>query len=355
MSSEKTEEPTQKKLSDARKQGQVAISRDIVSAATLGVSFAVLFTCIATITNDITELLNNSLRVLNEDPRSAVTFMSVETALVIARISFLAICLVAATGVAATYFQIGFILSFESIRPDLKRLDPFDRIKQTFSSKSFVELLRNIVKTVFLGILVWLVLKSMLKPLISATLMGPLAMLAVLRETLLVLATNIMIGYIIVAAFDVVYQRWQHLRSLRMTKDEVKQEYKESEGSPEIKNRRRQLHEELVLQDDGEAVQKSNVVVTNPVHIAVAIRAGSDTAPPTVMTIGRGLKAKHIRDLAADKDVPVIENVELARDLFRHCRSGDPVPDRLIGVVAEIITWAQELRKSQASQGRSAA
>ena len=218
-----------------------------------------------------------------------------------------------------------------------------------------MELLRNIVKTVFLGILVWLVLKSMLKPLISATLMGPLAMLAVLRETLLVLATNIMIGYIIVAAFDVVYQRWQHLRSLRMTKDEVKQEYKESEGSPEIKNRRRQLHEELVLQDDGEAVQKSNVVVTNPVHIAVAIRAGSDTAPPTVMTIGRGLKAKHIRDLAADKDVPVIENVELARDLFRHCRSGDPVPDRLIGVVAEIITWAQELRKSQASQGRSAA
>ena len=347
MSSEKTEQPTPKKIQDARNKGQVANSRDITMTATLGMCFAVLFMGMAKFTIDLTELIHTSTSLFDVDARTAVTYLSVETLIVIGKISFLIIGLVALTGVAATYFQIGFLFTGEAIKPDLKRLNPIDRVKQVFSMKSFIELLKNIVKITFLGVLIWLVIKSMLPPLIQASRMGSLAMLSVLKETLLVLATNVMIGYTIVAAFDIVFQRWQHLRSLRMTKDEVKREYKESEGSPEIKNRRRQLHEEIVMSDDGPAVGNSNVVVTNPIHIAVAIRQGVDGQPPVVTTLGRGLKAKLIRDLATEQEVPMIENVKLARDLFGHCRIGDAIPDRLLDVVVEILEWAAEQGESR--------
>lgn len=342
MSSEKTEQPTPKKLRDAREKGQVALSKDASSTATLGAAFMVLFVGLPVMMKDLGTLISESFLAIPVRGRTAAELITTETVIVIARLSLMMVGVVAIIGAAAIYFQIGFLFAPASIKPDLNRLNPFDRIKQTFSIKNWIELLKNVLKITFLGFLIWLVIKAMLGPLIQASIMGPLSMLSVLEETFRVLAINIFLGYLVIAAFDVFFQRWQHTRSLMMTKDEVKQEYKESEGSPEIKSRRRQIHEEIVLSDDGDAVAQSDVMVTNPIHLAIAIRSTGPQTLPVVMAMGRGLKARHLRRLAEKKEVPTIENVELARDLYRHCRIGDPVPDRLVAVVFEVLKWAHD-------------
>ena len=264
-------------------------------------------------------IIRSTNRVALDFQTSATTVVQ-ESVICSAYILFPFMAVIIIGGVFSIYVQIGFLIAPDAIKPDLKRLNPVDKAKQIFSIKNLIEFAKNVIKIVFLSILIYLVLKRMIPELVMAPTAGPASMLTVLGLTMKTLAINIVVGYLIIASADFFFQQWQHRRQLMMTKDEVKQEYKEMEGDPIIKGKRRQLHEEIVLGDDERQVAGSTAVVTNPLHIAVAIRyEKGETELPVVTAMGRGVSAARIRDIANLAGVPITENLPLARDLYHQC------------------------------------
>lgn len=345
MSSEKTEQPTAKKLRDARQKGQVAVSRDITSTVTLALAMIYLAVALPSIMQRLGALIVRSTNLVALDFQTSSITVIRESIICSAYILLPFLAIIIFGGVFSIYAQIGFLIAPDAIKPDLKRLNPVDKAKQIFSIKNMIEFAKNVVKIAFLSILIYLVLKRMIPELVRAPAAGPASMLTVLGLTMKTLAINIVVGYLIIASADFFFQQWQHRRQLMMTKDEVKQEYKEMEGDPIIKNKRRQLHEEIVLGDDERQVAGSTAVVTNPLHIAVAIRyEKGETELPIVTAAGRGIVAARIRDIATRAGVPITENLPLARDLHHQCRVGQAVPGNLLAAVAEIIVWARQVR-----------
>jgi len=345
VSSEKTEQPTPKKLRDARQKGQVAVSRDITSTVTLALAMIYLAVGLPAIMERLGALIVRSTNMVDLDFQTSATTVVREAFICSAYILLPFLAVIIFGGVFSIYAQIGFLLAPDAIKPDLKRLNPVDKAKQIFSIKNLIEFVKNVIKILFLSILIYLVLKQMIPELILAPTAGPASMLTVLGLTMKTLAINIVVGYLIIASADFFFQQWQHRRQLMMTKDEVKQEYKEMEGDPIIKSKRRQLHEEIVLGDDERQVAGSTAVVTNPLHIAVAIRyEKGETDLPVVTAMGRGVGAERIRDIATRAAVPIAENLPLARDLHHQCRVGQAGPGNLLAAVAEVIVWARQVR-----------
>jgi type III secretion protein U len=244
-------------------------------------------------------------------------------------------------GIAANYFQFGSIFAFENIMPKLEKIDPAKGVKRIFSMKQLVETLKSIFKIVFLSMLLYFVLRDSIQPYIQALPCGLPCLTAVTNWVLLKLLAYSAFAFIIVALIDFAYQRHSHTKSLMMTKEEVKREYKESEGDPHIKSKRKQLAQELIFGDGG-AASKSSAVVINPTHLAVAIAYRPEEMPlPMVVAKGRNERAVTIRATAEEAGVPVFRNIHLARTLFAEVEVDAFIPDQLFDVVAEVLVWVK--------------
>ena len=271
MSGEKTEQPTPKKLRDARKKGQVAKSQDVTSAALTVTCFFVISTLFYTAVDDIQDLILLPTNYYEVPFREAYRPFMLGVLTKVLIISLPLLLAVMVVGLAANFFQIGFMLTMEPIKPELKKLNPIDKFKQIFALKNFVEFLKSAVKVIVIGVIVFLIVKGSLDPLMNLPFGGERQVIGALKPMLGVLATNVSIAYIVIAAADFFFQKWQHVKQLKMSKDEVKREYKEMDGNPEIKSKRKQLHQEMAQSDTVERTRKSSVVVTNPTHLAIAI------------------------------------------------------------------------------------
>ena len=346
---EKTEMPTPKKLRDARKKGQVCTSKDVVSTALLVVLLAILGALGMMLTDDISELLRFIGQRIGENDGAAVREAGKMSTWVICKHSFLFVAVAALVGIVANLVQIGFLFTFEPLKPDLKKLNPAEGAKKIFSMKNVFEFLKNCVKVTFLSYLIYKIIVDSIPALLPMCYGTLDDVYPILKVVLKNLAVYTAFGYIVIAVVDRVFQQKNFTKQMMMTKDEVKREYKEMEGSQEVKQAQKQFRDELLNgPDPREATKRADVVVTNPTHFAVGVRFRAEEAPlPKVVVSGMDEVAKIIRETALDEGVPIMENIPLARALYAKVKVDDFIPAELAEPVAEVLKWVKSLNDAK--------
>ena len=289
-----------------------------------------------------------SLRIA-ENNIASVKESSLMTTLIICKHSFIFVLVAAVIGVVGNVAQIGFLFTFEPIIPKLEKLSPVEGAKKIFSMKNVFEFLKNVVKVSFLGYLLYKIIWASIPELLTMCYGTIDDIFPCLKVMLKRLAVYTAFGYIVIAIVDRLFQGRNFTKQMMMTKDEVKREYKEMEGSAEVKQAQRQFRNEILNgPDPAKAAKKSNVVVTNPTHLAVGIRYNASEAPlPRICALGEGRIAKIIRETALAEGIPVMEDKPLARALYAEGKIEDFIPDSLIEPVAELLKWAKKIEDAR--------
>lgn len=251
-------------------------------------------------------------------------------------------------GIAFNYIQVGSIFAFESVKPDLNKLNPAEGFKQKFlKSRSYVELAKTVLKAVITFAVVAVIIYSEIPNLTDLLHQSAGNVVAYLFMLMLRIGFYVGVMFLALGAGDVFLQRFLFTNQMKMSKQEVKQEYKESEGDPLIKWMRRNLHREILEQSSIAAVRKADVVLVNPTHVAVALKYDRATmGAPTVVAKGAELLAKQIRDIAKKAEVPMMRDVALARALYE-VDIDDEVPEELYETVAEVLRWVYTLQEDE--------
>jgi type III secretion protein U len=340
MSEEKTEEPTQKKLEDAREKGQAAKSQD-VSAALVLLSITVLLWVAAEATASrvlavVTRLFDQLALVDGAyDLNPVIVADTLDALLAVAPFVIVSVLI----GIVSQAVQVGLELSFEPISPDFEKVNPGAGLKKLVSLKSVVEFVKTLIKAVALIAVMWAVVRDLLPLLLGSAYLEPAAIAVLGWGAVMRVLGGALLLYLVVGALDFGLQKFLFLREQRMTKDEVKREYKEMEGDPEIKGKRKQLAREYVESAPRQTVPGATVVVTNPTHYAVALRYEPGETPlPLVVAKGTDGEAMEIRRIAESHGVPIIEEPPLARALFT-VPLAEPVPEALFEAVAAVLRW----------------
>jgi type III secretion protein U len=344
MSGEKTEQPTPKKLRDLREKGQVAFSKEVPGAA-LTIAFFGLFIAI------MPDLINRTKSMILLAPQFAhVDFSDAADQLFAAYVKDMIALLapfflvVFAVGIGACMLQFGVLFSTEAVMPSLNKLNPATYFKNTFGIKNLIELIKSIVKVVMLSVVVYLLVRGGIQAMVTATTCGVPCLQTVMGHLLVDMALWTAGPFIIVAAADFAFQKAQFTKQNMMSKDEVKREYKESEGDPMIKGMRKQLHQQLLAEGKIETARRATVLVTNPTHVAVAIVYEEGRTPlPVVTAIGTDMVAQRMMRAAEEAGVPIMRNVPLARGLLEEGAVDHYVPSDLIEPMAEVLRAIRDL------------
>ena len=343
---EKTEQPTAKKLRDARKKGQVANSKDITSTALLLVIFAYFGIRRDAVLQVLSEMTAAPARFFNEPFSSALQHTTSVCLLADMVVILPLVLLVLVTGIMANTFQFGLLLAPEAIKPDFNKLNPVSKLKQIFSLKNFVEFLKSTAKILFLSTLLYFVIRNTLDPLLKVPFLTLNDFFNLLPPIMKTFAINVAFAYVTVAVLDFMFQRFNHKKQLMMTKDEVKREFKEQEGDPTIKGKRKQMHRELLQGGSVQKTKRASALIVNPTHYAVAIYYNEIITPlPIVLAKGIDFQAQLMKKTALDCGIPVLEDIPLAHALYDLAEEGRYIPRELIEPIAKVIRWLQEQKK----------
>jgi flagellar biosynthetic protein FlhB len=345
---DRTEKATPKRRQDARNKGQVAQSREIPSVMILLMSLGVFFFGGGWMFWNLSGFLSDSLRgaALFQlvDAESAGIFF-INTFRMIFKILLPLMLVVFVAGLVGNVAQFGFLFSTQALSPKFNKINPLTGIKRVFSLRSLVELVKSVVKILFVATISYLLLQNELDRIPSLTQQSVNDILLFVARVSFKICLNVSLALIILGIFDYAYQRWEHEKSLKMTKQEVKDEFKQTEGDPKVKSRIRSIQLETARQRMMEAVPTADVVITNPTHIAVAIRFdASSMMAPQVVAKGAGHIAERIKLIAAEHSVPRVEDKPLARTLFKIVEIGDTIPVDLYKAVAEVLAYVYRLR-----------
>ncbi len=349
---ERTLPPTQKRLEEARKNGQIPRSQELSAAAVVLASGGALHFMGRDLGDGFFDLMRGGLSLSREqalDSSSAISmFAGAAQHALLTCAPVLGLTLVAA--LLAPLSIGGWNLAFGSLAPDFSRLSPIKGFGRLFSMRGVVELLKAFAKFAIVGIIavlfLWKKTGEMLALGDEPTAAGIGHAINLTGQALFALAA----GLVIIAAIDVPWQLFQHLKSLRMTRHEVREEMKESEGNPEVKGKIRQMQQEVAKRRMMQAVPKADVVVTNPTHFAVALRYDEKRMrAPVVVAKGADEVAARIRAVAAEHNVAIFEAPPLARALFRAVDLNEAVPARLYVAVAQVLTYIYQLRAAKRS------
>jgi len=336
---EKTEQPTEKRLEDARTKGQVAQSPELASCFIILFVSVFLYYAIGKGFNAMFLVYSRCIRNLNME----VTQGSVQSILSFAVGEWLFIvvpvfAIVIALGVASSFVQTGFMWSFEAFMPKFETLNPAKGITRLVSKRSFFELLKSIIKIVVLGYIFYSLIKNQWPSILALADEDALSIVNFLARTCYSLAIKVGAVFLFVAGLDYLRQRWQQKKDLMMTQQEVKEEVREREGNPLIKSRIRSLQREMARRRMMEDVKKADVVVTNPTSFAIAIRyVAADMPAPRIVAKGAGFIAERIKETARSHGVTIVEDKPLARALFQAVKVGDYIPETFYLIVAELL------------------
>lgn len=337
--SDKTEEPTSKRISDARKKGNVQRSTDVTTAVVLLAALLMFRFFWEPAVRDLHALTQGHLGRFPRGDLSIdglwVIFLQDAWILVRVLAPFLFVLLLA--GIVVNYAMVGPLFTTEPLRPDLSKLNPINGVKRFFSARSAVELIKGVVKLLIIGAIVWNVLADRYPQILGGFRMSPQSVGPLIADTAWTLAFRCILALIAIAVLDFYWQRYDYRKSLKMTKQEVKDESKQQEGDPQVKGEIRKRMRQAARRRMMQQVPKATVVITNPTHFAVALLYDPDVGAPMVVAKGADDVALRIRDLAREHDVPVVENPPLARELFRLVDLGEIIPSELYAAVAEIL------------------
>jgi type III secretion protein U len=335
---EKTEQPTSKKLLDARKQGQVAKSPDFTQTVLIVALFGYVVVMGTSMVSALGRMMVLPTQLIHQPFGTALAIVVPE--LLTAAVTFIApfLLIVVVFAIGAEALQVGFFLAFEAAKPSLKKLNIVENAKNVFSKKNLVDFLKNCLKVVFLTTLIAIIVRDAIGPLttvpqggIEAVGMATVALI----ERMLIFIT---IAYVVIAGADFAWQRYHHHKELMMSKEEIMQEFKQMEGDPHIKSKRRHLSQEIAMGGQAEATRKAKVVVTNPTHLAIAIHYDEDETPlPIILAKGEGALAARIVAVAHEEGIPVMQNIPLARELFERGQLNQYIPSELIEPIAAVL------------------
>ena len=343
--SEKTEQPTAKKLREAREQGQVAHSKDFTQTVLILALFGWLVGNAQALLGRFGQMILLPVQLQGMPFEAAADALIKALARASLELLLPVLGIVLVLGVFVEMLQVGVLLAFKAVQPSGRRLDVAQNLKNLFAARSWVELLKSVLKIAVVGTVVTLLLKHELGGLLTVPRAGVQGVGVAVGELLVSLFKQVAVAYAVIAAFDLVYQRLQHRKQLMMGKDEVQREYKEMEGDPHIKHRRRHLHQELLSEAAAQAARTATVVVTNPTHVAVALRVDDPERHPLprVVALGEGALAERIKAAALQAGVPVMQNIPLARALLASAEIEQYIPAELVDPVAELLRAVQAL------------
>jgi flagellar biosynthetic protein FlhB len=346
---EKTEEATPKKKRDAREKGNVAQSKDVSQAIAL---FVIVFTIQITsgwFTDQLTEIYYLTMDLIpNTDNLYNVTnLMQLASFIMLRTIYIVGPILLAAlfTGVVGSYLQIGFLFSVEAIKPKLNRISPISGFKRLFSLKSLVEMVKAIAKGAVLIYIAYDYLTDRTLEVIQSFRLTLPEFITVMWDFIINIVIRCSLFLLFVAILDFAYKRWQHNKELRMSKKEIKDEYKQMEGDPMLKGKIREKQRSMAMSRMMQDVPDADVVITNPTHYAVAVvYNAAEGASPKVLAKGQNLIAQNIKRIATENDIMIVENKPLARALYGSAEVGDFIPVDLYQAVAEVLAYVYSIK-----------
>ncbi len=344
---ERTEQATGKRRAEARKKGQVARSREISSVAVLLVALSVIYVLSTYLFQRLSWVMVQSLQKIGTFSLSPENILGFGGEIVWALVQILAPILLAVfvMGILSNYVQIGTLFTLEVIQPKLSRMDPIQGFRRLLSKQSFAEVLKALFK--FL-IIAWVAYATVQNELAEILTLPDQEAGAILRfigsvsariffKTVLVMAA--------LAVLDYLFQRWSYEKSLRMTKREVQEEFKQTEGDPLVKSRIRSIQREMARRRMMAEVPKADVVITNPTHLAVALGYDKEEmAAPKVLAKGAGIIAEKIKEVARAHQIPLVENKPLAQALYKIVDLGQVIPSTLYQVVADILAHVYRMK-----------
>lgn len=350
---EKSEPASPRRLEKAREEGQVARSRELATFVMLATGMGSLWLMGETLGEQFGSALRNGLRFERASAFDPSHMMAQAGAVVLhglqALMPLFVLMLVAA--LVAPMLLGGWLLSAQSLAPKFSKLNPVAGIGRMFSTESLAELFKTLVKSLLVGGISWWVVSGNLADIMA--LMSEPAGVA-LPHTLRLVAGScaLIIGsLLLVVAVDVPYQLWSHHRKLRMSREDLRQEQKESDGDPQVKAQIRRQQQQMAKRRMMAEVPKADIIVTNPTHFAVALKyMDQEMRAPRVIAKGTDLVALRIRDLAEEHKIPILEAPPLTRALYRHTPLGHEIPVALYAAVAEVLAWAYQLQR-QGSEG----
>lgn len=344
----KTEEPSERKLGEARGKGQVWNSRELGHWSMFLAAALILGMLGPGIAQGITKAIVPFFEKTEQIPvdPGGLGLVLAETSWAAFKVLVFPLLILAFAAIVPNIVQTGFLFSAESLKPKLEKLSPLSGLKRIFSPNSAIELGKNLLKLAVVGtIAAWLMQPELMRidQLVGLDLLDAMAEL---KDEALKLLAGIVAVMTVLAAGDVAYQRFSYLKKMRMSKQDVKEEYKQAEGDPMIRMRLRQIRMERARTRMMAAVPRATVVVTNPTHYAVALQYEPDEMPaPKLVAKGADLIAKRIRELAEEHKVPIVENAPVARALYAAVEVDQMVPPEHYKVVAEIISFVFKLKR----------
>jgi len=347
---ERTEQPTPKRLEEARKKGDIPRSRDLSAAAVMMIGGLGCYFLGPQVGTGLIEMMRSSL-ALSPDAITDEGFLTIALATSLTKAALACVPIIGLVMLAAALTPLalgGWSFSTEALSPNFERLSPMSGFKRMFSMTAVVELAKSLAKFAVVALAAVIVLRSQTNELLSLgsepTQQAVVHAFKMCGQAFIVLAS----GLLVIAGVDVPYQLWQYSKKLRMSREDIRREMKESEGSPEIKGKIRQLQREMAQRRMMEDVPKADVVVTNPTHFAVALRYDDQRMrAPIVVAKGTDHVAAKIRELAEKNNVAIFEAPPLARTLHRHVEIGEAIPQRLYVAVAQVLTYVFQLRAAK--------
>lgn len=343
---EKTEPATEKKRDDSRKKGQVANSREISSVLVLLSGMTVfyfggrwMFMQVGEVMHDLFSQAGQ-ITLGNESAQGLLWYLFKKVVTIISPL----MVVVAIAGILGNVVQVGFMLTGEPLIPKLSKINPLEGIKRLFSLKSLIELLKAIFKVIIIGGVAYVMLRNEFEQIPALVGSNLLYILSFMGGMALKLGFYTCLVLIILAGIDLVFQRWQFDRDLRMTKQEVKDEFKQREGDQMVKSRIRAIQREMAMRRMMDQVPDATVVITNPTHLAVALKFTRDMQAPQVVAKGANKVAERIKAIANEHGVPIIEEKPLARALFKNVEIDQHIPGDLYHAVAEILAYVYRLK-----------
>jgi flagellar biosynthetic protein FlhB len=351
---EKTEPASPRRLEKAREDGNVARSRELVTFVLLATAVAGLWLTAESLGNTMRGALRHGLhfdRAAAFDP----SYMLAQTGLM-AMQSLIALAplagMVVLAALAAPLMLGGWLFSAKAIGPKFDKLDPIAGIKRLFSAQSLAELLKALGKSLLIGGVAWLVIMDNMD---EVTALMAQSERAALPQMIMLVGRNcalITAALLLIALVDVPFQLWSYYRKLRMSREDLRQEHKESEGDPHIKAQIRRQQQQMARRRMMSEVPKADIVVTNPTHFAVALKyVDNDMRAPRVVAKGVDAVAERIREIARENKVAILEAPPLTRALYKHTRLGDEIPTGLYTAVAEVLAWVYQLKRWQSEGG----
>lgn len=349
-SQEKTEKPTTKKLSDARKKGQLARSKDLNGVFLLLAAGVAAYLSAVLIYDQfraiLTSLWGHGFNLAHESVFTQESFQQITLKLFV----MVAPVLLAVTGssVLTNVLQNrGLLFAAEAIKPKFSRLNPLKGLQQLFSVRSLVEVVKSVLKLLVVGSVVYLVVRNNQDLFLPMVRQEPSEILSTLGHLALKMLLMVCVIMVVVSLGDYAFQKWQHQKDLKMSKQEVKEEYKQVEGDPFIKSRIRSIQRALAKKRMMSKIPDATVVITNPTHYAVALQYERGMSAPKVVAKGVDHLALRIREAARRHKVPVIQNPPLARALYKQVKLEGTIPLNLYKAVAQVIAHIYQQKRTK--------